>query len=163
MLRLTRVKNPGVGLELLKNVLVPPSGVSASDYAQAISRLLVEAPRETFLMILWTMADEKEPDVKGFILAFAPQGVDYVSLLQSHPLESHTSLIDAFGLWVESQHRSKVRFEQFDGTTNVPSFLRFKVVSHILEHTVIRDVDGTHELPENVTRNEIKETEKKNE
>jgi hypothetical protein len=153
MMRLTRVRNGGVGIELVVKLLIPPSGIRASEYGASIAQLLEQAPKETFLMLLWDLTGEdKEPDVKGFILAFAPQGVDYVSLLQCHPRESHQALSDSFSLWCESQGRAKVRYEQFNGTDNVPRFLKFKVISLVLEHTIIRDVEGTHELPENVTR-----------
>jgi hypothetical protein len=158
MLRLTRVRNGGIGIELVIKLLTPPPGIRASEYGASIAQLLEHAPKETFLMLLWdVVGEDKEPDVKGFILAFAPSGVDYVSLLQCHPRESHQALSDSFNLWCESQRRGKVRYEQFDGVDDVPRFLKFKVISHVLEHVIVRDVEGTHELPENVTREVVKE------
>jgi len=136
-MRLIRVKNPK-GIEFMREFLYKEDeSMDLKLLEEGLKDALVLHPDNTFILQVW---NEESDELDAFLIALAPQGVDYIYVFQVWLREPRDEIVTKFFtrlcLWAETLGRRSLRAQEGEGTKAFTEKWKFKDLLKIVKFDI---------------------------
>ena len=146
-MKIMRVRNP-VGVNAMEEFILPDEDIDRSRFIEVVKVDLTDNPNDIFLVQAWDSNEGKDPELKGFVIAYAPVGYDHVFVYQiwvepeaNEAEQLSDKLFYRLVLWAHELGRTELRAETHRKTEPFRKRWNFKVHSYVMAYEIPEDFE----------------------